>query len=115
MVMSKKLLWLDDIRNPLLDNWLSEYAPEFCDKKGGVIWVKNSEEFLNWINSNGLPYMICFDNDLGEKTEGYDLAKWLVEYCLDNDLELPNYGVQSANTVASIKIKNLFNNFNNRL
>lgn len=113
-MVGKKLLWLDDLRNPFTQEWLSLYAPNFVDNKEEVVWVKNYDEFVEWIESNGLPYQICFDNDLGEEMEGKDCAKYLVEYCLDNDVELPLYSIQSANTVAKKFIKNLLLNFLNR-
>lgn len=125
----KKLLWLDDIRNPLEDNWLS-FSPITPDE---VIWVKSYKEFIAWINKNGLPQAICFDHDLGmdvavnarakgiskdaarklkqkEKT-GHDCAKWLVEYCMDNDKKLPLYNIQSANPVGKDNIDGLLKNF----
>ena len=46
-----------------------------------------------------------------EKT-GYDCAKWLVEYCLDNDLSLPKYQVHSMNPVGKKNILDYLSNFN---
>lgn len=124
------LLWLDDLRNPLENNWLefSPLSPPF-----EVKWVKSYFEFVQWIKENGLPEGICFDHDLGmiaaldaraegmskrqsrkvkqqEKT-GYDCAKWLVEYCLDNQLTLPKYNIQSANPVGKANIEGLLQSF----
>lgn len=129
----KKLLWLDDIRNPHLANWLMQYAPRFAYGEGEVIWVKGYTEFVDWIKTNGLPDMIAFDHDLGkdeallkiqngmskrkarierrETMSGHDCAKWLVEYCMDNDLELPKWTVQSANPTGRDNINGLLNNF----
>jgi len=120
------LLWLDDVRNPLKDNWLA-----FSPLQGAydVIWVKSYKEFVHWIENNGLPTGICFDHDLAdikpiegseivsatdftiEKT-GYDCAKWLVEYCMDNNKKLPLYNIQSANPVGKENIDKLLKNFN---
>jgi len=105
----KKLLWLDDIRNPFIYTWLYQYAPGF---KGEVIWVKSYGEFIDWIQENGLPYMIAFDHDLGEDMSGFDCSKWLVDYCIDNNLDLPRWVVQSANPVGRDNINGLLNNFN---
>ena len=112
------LLWLDDMRNPFKDNWVYDYAPQFLEET--IVWVLNYDEFVEWIKYNGLPHTIAFDHDLGEdvardkvskgmskrqariqkrEISGYDCAKWLVEYCMDNDLDLPNWIVQSANPV----------------
>ena len=125
------LLWLDDMRNPFKDNWIHDYAPQFLEET--IVWVKNYDEFVKWIKYNGLPHTIAFDHDLGEDVardkvskgmskrpariqkretiSGYDCAKWLVEYCMDNDLDLPNWIVQSANPVGKDNINGLLNNY----
>ena len=129
----KKLLWLDDIRNPFITDWLMQYAPQFAYGEGETIWVKSYSEFIDWINTNGLPDMISFDHDLGEDVaketvsngmskrqariqkretkSGFDCAKWLVEYCMDKDLDLPEIGIQSANPVGADNIRGLLLNY----
>lgn len=129
----KKLLWLDDIRNPFIADWLMQYAPQFAYGEGETIWVKSYCEFVDWIDTNGLPSMIAFDHDLGEdiakaKVEsgmskrqariekretinGHECAKWLVEYCINNKVELPRWTVQSANPVGRDNINGLLNNY----
>ncbi len=128
----KKLIWLDDIRDPHTENWLFSYAPQFSDGEGEVIWVKNYFEFIEEIKKNGLPDTISFDHDLGEDVarekvskgiskrqariqkretkSGYDCAKWLVEFCIDNKFHIPNYVVHSANPVGAENIRHLLNN-----
>lgn len=128
----KTLLWLDDIRNPFTDNWLRDYAPQFSNGEGKVVWVKNYDEFINHIIFNGIPDMISFDHDLGEDVakkrvsngmskrqarslkretkSGYDCTKWLVDYCLDNGVSIPHFGVHSANPVGAENIRGLLNN-----
>ena len=110
----KTLLWLDDTRDPnvLLGmyTWVQTYSPIGVDSVE-IIWVKTYNEFCDWINKFGLPTAICFDNDLGEKMEGYDCAKFLVEYCLDNNLPLPEFNIQSANPVATYNIRKLLTNY----
>lgn len=130
----KTLLWLDDIRDPKLGDWLLSYAPQFA-YEGQVIWVKNHEDFVKWIRENGLPDQISFDHDLGipaqlkfrekgaskresrrlakEEKSGMDCAKWLVDYCLDNDIDLPKWGVHSANPTGAENIRSLLKNFQN--
>ena len=130
-----KLLWLDDIRDPfeaLPDggSWLVFSPIQHTE----VFWVKSYQAFTAWITSNGLPDGICFDHDLGmevalaaratgmskrksralkkEEKSGFDCAKWLVEYCLDNKLNLPPYNIQSANPVGKANIDGLFKSFN---
>jgi hypothetical protein len=126
----KKLLWLDDYRNPFENDWLN-FSP--IEHPFETIWLKSYSEFVEWITKNGLPDGICFDHDLGmevalkarakgmskresrklkqlEKT-GHDCAKWLVEYCLDNKLKLPKWNVQSANPVGKDNINGLLLSF----
>jgi hypothetical protein len=127
----KTLLWLDDYRNPMEGQWLvfSPISREDLE----VHWVKSYDQFVEWIEFEGLPDAICFDHDLGlevaiearskgmskrksrllkqdEKT-GLDCAKWLVDYCIDNKLPLPLYNIQSANPVGKENIDKLLKNY----
>ncbi len=133
---SKNLLWLDDLRNPFEGKWIEEFAPEYLNY-GSIIWVLNYEEFIEWIRKNGLPQKICFDHDLGEDVaiklvskgvnkkkarevkklakSGYDCAKWLVDYCIDHDLQIPDWDIQSANPVGKENINGLLINAKNHL
>ena len=130
----KTLLWLDDTRNPLENNWLV-FSP--IEQPFDVVWVKSYNQFCYTILLNGLPDAICFDHDLGlqvdpnaefktingeissfslnlyndEEKTGYDCAKWLVNYCIDNNEPLPLYNIQSANPVGKENIDSLFKNF----
>lgn len=130
----KKLLWIDDIRNPFIADWVLKYAPDFYGE-GKVIWVKNYDEFIEWIDENGLPYKIAFDHDLGEDVaislvengmnkkkarmikkeskSGFDAAKWLVDYCISKDIDLPFWTIQSSNPVGRDNINGLLNNYRN--
>lgn len=111
----KTLLWLDDVRNPFLGDWLLQFSPEYHYEMGRgtheVIWVKNYNDFVTWIEVRGLPDEIGFDHDLGVNKSGYDAAKWLVDYCLDNNKELPEWFIQSANPVGRDNINGLLNSF----
>ena len=132
--MTKTILWLDDLRNPEERIWLDKLI-EFGINTSyyNIIWVKTYKEFVNWIKKYGLPHGICFDHDLADNhklrseldvtewydmTEnseytGYDCAKWLVEYCMDNEEELPKFYVHSANPVGADNIRGLLNNYLN--
>lgn len=109
----KKLLWLDDIRNPLLDT-----VGKVPKNEGRleIEWVLDYSEFISYIDRNGLPDIISFDHDLGdignhkEKT-GYDCAKYLVDYCIDNNKLMPKFYVHSDNTVGAKNIISLLNNY----
>ena len=45
-----------------------------------------------------------------EKT-GFTAAKWLVDYCIDNNKEVPKFNVHSANPVGANNIRSFLNNF----
>jgi hypothetical protein len=108
----KKLLWLDDVRDPFVYDWLLRYAPEWDSDRDNVVWVKSYKEFCTWITENGLPHTIAFDHDLGYQESGMDSAKWLVDWCLDKKETLPKWVVQSANPVGRDNINGLLNGFN---
>lgn len=131
----KNLLWLDDIRNPFINE--EKKVPNNIHD-WNINWVLNYEQFVKWIEIFGLPDAISFDHDLAdehyipeyfwdnykeskkfqkwreqsyqEKT-GMDCAKWLVNYCLDNNKKLPEFYVHSANPVGANNIIFLLNNF----
>ena len=125
----KILLWLDDMRDPFLGDWLLSYAPDFDDNRENVVWVKNYEDFITWITDNGLPYKVAFDHDLGQDVadanvangmskrksrkekkgikDGKDAANWMVDYCLDNEKDIPFFTIQSANPTGADNIRGL--------
>jgi len=118
-----KKLFLDDFRNPKDAFTLVIPHLKIFWEDGWDI-VRSYDEFVNWIEANGLPDFISFDHDLAdehyedyrndqnrsrmgyqsgpiydqfkEKT-GLDCAKWLVDWCVDHGCALPNYAVHSAN------------------
>lgn len=123
----KKLLWLDDLRNPFLD--LENKVP---DLGLSIVWVLNFKEFKLWIKNNGLPEAISFDHDLAlehytpeyfwdnyeeskkfqdwkskkyKHKTGEHCAIWLKKYCKKHKLKLPKIFVHSANPVGVDKIK----------
>lgn len=69
------------------------------------------------------PELICFDHDLDaehydpdykgdykEKT-GFDCAKWLCEFCAENDLKFPPYIIHSMNPVGAANIESIIQSF----
>ena len=112
-----KKLYLDDIRTPQTEGW---------------VIVRNYKDFVAWVRLNGIPDEVSFDHDLGEdiakaKVEagmskrkareqkketlsGYDAAKWLGEYCLDNNIPFPAWNCHSANPVGKANIEAYINN-----
>ena len=96
------ILWLDDVRNPVL------YGLKGKDYK----WVKNSDEFVDYIENNLLPDEISFDHDLGlDSFDGYWCAKWLVNYCIENDFNMPVLRSHSANPVGKKNIESVYNTY----
>lgn len=119
------ILWLDDHREP--NNFLKNktnsdaglraqgfYKRNIFNKFDvDFEWVKNLDEFSDYIEKNGLPEFISFDMDLkngngipsgSEYPNGEDCAKWLKDYCEKNGQELPPYFVHSANKNAQKNI-----------
>lgn len=127
-----KKLFLDDIRIPkdaigLVPSNMNQF---YWENDWDV--VKNYSEFCDYIQKYGSPDFVSFDHDLAddhyndlfsdenwskndtdvvlkyddykEKT-GYECAKWLVDYCLENGLQLPDYVVHSANPVGKKNIE----------
>jgi len=118
-------VFLDDIRVPY-DVFKMTINPIFENNEDWVI-VRDYYQFVNYIKKFGLPEFISFDHDLSyehyleenqsdieyetliEKT-GYDASKWLVDYCMENGLDIPNYYVHSANPVGKQNIKSYLEN-----
>lgn len=115
------ILWLDDQRDPykylstksksatfarnkqFYDNLLKQYNANF-------VWVKNLYQFIDYIEKNGIPQFVSFDHDLNNRgggeglsdeqkinNNGVNCAKWLVDYCKQNNQPLPKFYVHSAN------------------
>ena len=125
--MSYKL-FLDDYRTP---NDAYYYTNNNIYLKNDWVVVKNYNNFINYITEHSIPDIISFDHDLGlehygnhvegdvidykqynEKT-GYDCAKWLIDYIIDNNLNPPKMiYIHSMNPVGGNNIKELFINFN---
>lgn len=117
-------IFLDDIRRPE-DVFKYMYLDIFNETDW--IIVRNYYAFISLIEKKGIPEVIAFDHDLAdvhykkhvfnyddeniEKT-GYHCAKWLIYYCMDNKLELPNeIIIHSMNPYGSENIKSLFNTY----
>ena len=112
--MKKTLLWLDDCRDPhdTRVDWLV-FSP--IGRDVDVVWVQYVDDFFGYINQHGLPDAICFDHDLAEDSyderTGYDCAKYVVDYCLKHDLDIPAYNIQSSNPVGRENIQHLMDNY----
>jgi hypothetical protein len=119
-------LFLDDIRNPSAClNYKTRFMPEDRSIYSTENWViaRNYEEFTEIIESKfasgEFPELVSFDHDLADihytsqtfsesfeyhEETGADCAKFLVQFCLDKDLNLPPYYVHSANPTGAERI-----------
>ena len=105
----KTLLWLDDYRNPMEDDWLN-FSP--IGKDVEVVWVKSFNEFVDYLNKPiPLPDAICFDHDLDEEKTGMEAAKYLVNLCNNLRLKLPKFNSQSSNPVGRENIMSYLENY----
>jgi hypothetical protein len=55
--------------------------------------------------------IIHFDHDLGGDKDGYDCAKWLIDWCIENNYPAPDYDIQSANPVGRENIESIFKTY----
>lgn len=115
-------IFLDDERFPSQVKWTS--IPD-------LPWtvVRSYANFKALIELKGyMPQCISFDHDLSlehyvdlckndrdydkyiEKT-GYDCAKWLVNYCMNNDLKIPEYYVHSLNPIGAKNIISILESY----
>lgn len=120
-------LFLDDERTPL-DTFGYTNNPIYLNVEWKI--VRTYDAFVSYILKYGVPKMISFDHDLGEEhykkcigvtvinydeleeKTGYDAAKWLVEFSMDNGfMELPKCYIHTMNTVGGENIKCLLNNY----
>jgi hypothetical protein len=130
-----KKLFLDDVRVPEDCMSYMKYRLGSEVEIYSEIWdiVRNYEDFVKYISTEGVPDIISFDHDLAdehyspdmylssgeynklyeefkEKT-GNDCAKWLCEYCFTNGIPLPKYFVHSMNPIGTNNIINTFESF----
>lgn len=116
-------LFLDDNRTPSRVTWIELPLLDW-------VVVKNYQEFVEIIEKNGIPTTVSFDHDLAdehyieftaahdptsitkgnirydsfkEKT-GYDCAKYLAEYCVNNTCPIPEYYIHTLNPIGRMNI-----------
>jgi hypothetical protein len=135
--MKKTILWLDDVRDPSNEfHW--RWIPEITQGTHEIVWVKDYKEFTNFIRENKMPDIISFDHDIADEHNldfmeqkdysnseelvfpnydkfyyptGYDAAKWLIDFCINNKIELPKWRVHSANIVGTENIRSVLLNY----
>jgi len=118
-------LFLDDIRDPK-EAFSYTGFQDFLKDDWKI--VRNYDQFIgfigrNWEYHKAFPSIIAFDHDLAdehygapstaifkEKT-GMDCAKWLVDFCIDNELALPSWISHSMNPAGRDNINLFLQNF----
>lgn len=122
-------LFLDDIRDPYdAFNYTKDTDFSLLD----WVVVRNYDTFVSEIEfrfkEHGVfPSMIAFDHDLSdehyehisgdipydsmEEKTGMHCAKWLIDFCIDNNLILPDFKVHSMNPAGKRNIESILENF----
>jgi hypothetical protein len=120
-------LYLDDVRNPT-DTYLNTKNSDWCI-------VRDYDDFVQIIELQKLPSFVSFDHDIfpehyrpsmyaedkhyskyytdgtfKEKT-GFEAAKWLTEYCLERDLDLPEWNCHSMNPIGKENIISILSSY----
>ena len=123
-------LFLDDERFPAEVLWV--HLPR--DRPFEI--VRDYAQFVEFIETHGVPDFVSFDHDLceehygamlaersytyddgdmvktinyGSEPTGFDCATWLVEYCQRTGVDFPAYEVHSMNMAGKDRIDNYVN------
>lgn len=92
-------MFIDDERYPPMD---------------GDVWVivRTSQQAIDWIASNGYPSFISFDHDLGGDDTSMGLVNWIIEDCLNREINIPfKWYVHSQNPIGRDNINGKLTSF----
>ncbi len=123
-------LFLDDFRMPHdVGNYMNPVELRSLFRLQEWVIVRDYSQFVGVVNEKGMPSMISFDHDLAEEhygmsgfyenlgdyylqadreMTGYDCAKWLIEYSVNNKIKLPIIMCHSMNPEGRKYILDLF-------
>ena len=131
----KKNLFLDDYRHPYeVGNYIYPVDLRVLFRKEKWEIVRNYTEFCKWIKENGVPDLVSFDHDLADghyhknmqegvlnyESDDFDndndktgmhCAQFLVNYCMENKIKLPEYLVHSMNPIGAENIKSYLESY----
>ena len=125
-------LFLDDERIPENVKWpileVGKFGAVALPSKNWTI-IRNYDDFCKKIEEDGMPSVVAFDHDLADEhyqalmndkgkhvvsydtfkeRTGYHCAKWMIDYCFQFKLEIPNdIFVHSMNPIGAEKIRDL--------
>lgn len=97
----RTIIFIDDFRKP------NKYVNCNINKVLQAFSYEDFVRILNYLyNKYGMVDEIWFDHDLGSADEGngLDCAKYLVDFCIEHNETLPEYHIQSANSVGKMNI-----------
>lgn len=108
------ILFLDDER------YLEDVAwVDYPDVSGFGI-VRTYYSFCRAIENNFHDYIaISFDHDIqdydsfGKEFTGQDCLRFLIEYCIENEYNLPEIILHTKNPIGKDNMQSLINSFNN--
>lgn len=111
------LVWIDDLRNPRDTQWKRFITQNFRNVTfDDVVWCHSYDEFMTYMNAHGIPRYVSFDHDLADtqltqERTGYTCAKSIIDACLDANVDVPQYAIQSSNPVGARNIASLMDNY----
>jgi predicted RNA binding protein YcfA (HicA-like mRNA interferase family) len=132
-----KCLFLDDVRD-VPHAYLWDDGCSLLEKSGIPVWkwdiVRSYDEFVKYIDDQGIPDVVSFDNDLFDFTDnrvtpkelskqfqmigweefeiktGAHCAQYLVKACKARKVPIPRYYIHTANSAARPIIKRILEN-----
>jgi len=121
--MKSYKLFLDDIRNPTdCTNYSTMFMPSNRNSfyEGDWIIVRTYNEFVYTIkelySNGGSLDVISFDHDLADFQDnveytGVDCAKWLVDFLIANNINMPKFFIHSVNIIGANEIMNTLKDY----
>ena len=108
-------IFLDDERTPDQVYWV-DYAniPVFASNSWRI--VRTFAQFKEAIATYGMPSAVSYDHDIqdfndGNEYTGTTCARWLLDYCLEQQLTTPPAVIHSQNGEGASTIKSLYRSF----
>lgn len=88
----------------------------FPPRNDGREWMiaRNWEDVMMCLRLHGMPGYVSFDHDLGDEYTGYDIAKFLIELDMGDELKIPydfEFYVHSQNPVGRDNIQSVLDGY----